>query len=204
MTVIEILFPRWFENLDKPDMPDYENPEKPWEVLFQTTGGIISQIEDSYGANGVFIHPTAQVDDSVKIEGPCFIGANSEIRHSAYLRSGSWICEGSIVGHCSEIKNSLLLPGSKAPHLNYIGDSILGSGVNLGAGSILSNVRHDGMKINLNIGEGKKIPTGMRKLGALIGTGSRLGCNVVTNPGTMISPSSMIPPNMTVSGYYSD
>ena len=60
-----------------------------------------------------------------------------------YSRKGSWICAGSVVGHASEVKNSILLPNSKAPHFNYVGDSILGLDVNLGAGTKLSNVRND-------------------------------------------------------------
>ena len=196
------LFSGWFESLDRSGIPNIKDPDKPWEILSQSFGGIVAQIEEEHGQNGVFIHPTAEIDDSVRIEGPCFIGENSEIRHSAFLRRGSWICEGVVVGHCSEIKNSLLLPGSKVPHFNYVGDSILGSEVNLGAGAILSNVRHDGKEISLGLEGRGKIPTGFIKLGALIGDRAKLGCNVVTNPGTIVLPSSMIPPNLTISGFY--
>ena len=57
-------------------------------------------LEDS--VDGVFIHPTAEIGDFVEIEGPCYIGKNCEIRHSAFLRKGSWICEDSVVGHSIE------------------------------------------------------------------------------------------------------
>ena len=97
--------------------------------------------------------------------------------------------------------NSILLPGSKAPHFNYVGDSILGIGVNLGAGAKLSNVRNDRRNILVSLGDGSKIDTRLVKLGALVGDGSQLGCNVVTNPGSIIAPGSMIPPNETITGW---
>ncbi len=106
------------------------------------------------------------------------------------------------MGHSSEIKNSVLLPGSKAPHFNYVGDSILGISVNIGAGVKLSNVRNDRKEVTIKMENGERLGTGLRKLGALIGDGSQLGCNVVTNPGTIIAPSSMISPNETISGWF--
>ena len=81
----------------------------------------------------------------------------------------------------------MLLPGSKAPHFNYVGDSILGFGVNLGAGVKLSNVRNDGRGVIVTMEDGERIETGLRKLGSLIGDHSQLGCNVVTNPGAILA-----------------
>ena len=107
-----------------------------------------------------------------------------------------------MVGHSSEVKNSILLPNSKAPHFNYVGDSILGFGVNIGAGVKLSNVRNDGGDIAVTLENGERVDTGLRKLGALIGDDSQLGCNVVTNPGSIIVPCSMISPNETVTGWF--
>ena len=126
---------------------------------------------------------------------------NCEIRHSAFLRKGSWICEDSVVGHSSEIKNSILLPGSKAPHFNYVGDSILGFGVNLGAGTKLSNVRNDRGLVKVTMRDGSKVETGLKKMGSLIGNYAQLGCNVVTNPGSILEPMVMVSPNVTVSGW---
>ncbi|RZD47137.1 MAG: UDP-N-acetylglucosamine pyrophosphorylase [Methanobacteriota archaeon] len=184
-------------------MPSWSNTEEPWSILSQSEtgiGGQITKLADS--DDGIMIHPSAKIGDYVRIEGPCYIGANAEIRHSAYLRKGSWIGEGALVGHSSEIKNSVLLPGSKAPHFNYVGDSILGFGVNLGAGVKLSNVRNDGRDVIVRMVDGERIETGLRKLGALIGDYSQLGCNVVTNPGAILTPSSMVSPNETVTGWF--
>ena len=183
--------------------PSWANTEEPWTILSKSETGIESQITKLANSDdGIIIHPSAKIGDYVRIEGPCYIGENAEIRHSAYLRRGSWICEGALVGHSSEIKNSVLLPGSKAPHFNYVGDSILGFGVNLGAGVKLSNVRNDGRSVIVTMEDGERIETGLRKLGSLIGDHSQLGCNVVTNPGAILAPSSMVSPNETVTGWF--
>jgi len=203
MGLLDRLFPGISELGGKAD-PSWTNPDEPWSILSQSETGIESQITKLANSDdGVIIHPSANIGDYVRIEGPCYIGANAEIRHSAYLRKGSWIGEGALVGHSSEIKNSVLLPGSKAPHFNYVGDSILGFGVNLGAGVKLSNVRNDGRGVIVRMEDGERIETGLRKLGALIGDHSQLGCNVVTNPGAILAPSSMVSPNETVTGWFS-
>ena len=160
-----------------------------------------SDVRIDTSAGQVYIHPSASVNQFVRIEGPCYIGANAEVRHVAYLRRGSWICDGAVVGHATEVKNSVLLPGAKAPHFNYVGDSILGFGVNLGAGTKLSNVRNDRREIRLTLGDGTRTDTGLRKLGALVGDGCEVGCNVVTNPGTILAPGTMVNPNETVTGW---
>lgn len=202
MVLLDMLFPG-ISKLDGGVIPSWDNPDEPWSILSQTERGIMSQlIRLADSDDGVIIHPSAKIGDFVRIEGPCYIGANAEIRHSAYLRKGSWICEGAIVGHSSEIKNSVLLPGSKAPHFNYVGDSILGFGVNIGAGAKLSNVRNDRRDVIVSLNDGERIKTGLKKLGAIIGDYSQIGCNVVTNPGSILAPSSMVPPNENVSGWF--
>ena len=202
MSLLHSLFPGILES-DVSGIPNWEDPQKPWSILSDGVSGLASQIADISGEEvGVFIHPSAIIDDFVKIEGPCFIGENVEIRHSAYLRKGSWICKGAVVGHSTEVKNSVLLPNSKAPHFNYVGDSILGFGCNIGAGVKLSNVRNDGREVLVTLGDGSRSSSGRRKLGALVGDNSQLGCNAVTNPGAILAPSSMVLPNETVSGWY--
>ena len=119
------------------------------------------------------------------------------VRHGAYVRSHSWICRDAVVGHATEIKHSLLLPGAKAPHFNYVGDSILGTGVNLGAGCKLSNLRNDGRHIRIH---NLSMDTGLRKFGAILGEGVQIGCNAVCNPGTVLGINCNVWPNVTVSG----
>jgi len=152
-----------------------------------------------FGDGPVFIGPGTRVGPAVFIEGPALIGANCEIRHGALLRANTILGDGAIVGHASETKNALLLERAAAPHLAYVGDSILGQRVNLGAGSVLSNVgltsraqpgaprRH----ITLRCG-GREYDSGLRKLGAILGDDVELGCNCVTNPGVLIGPRSLV------------
>lgn len=140
---------------------------------------------------GTRIHPTAV------IEGPVWIGEDVEIRPGAYIRGGVWIGDGCIVGANTEIKCAILLPGAKAPHLNYVGDSILGSGVNLGAGTVLSNFRHDGREVRIPRREtGELLSTGRRKLGAILGDGVLTGCNCVLHPGSLVGRGTHIYPGV--------
>ena len=197
---LDELFPNLIKILDDGFVPTWNNWEAPWELLKSGKGGLIDQISEKIGDQDVFIHPSAKIGKYVTIEGPSYVGPNAVIRHGAFLRKGSWICENALVGGSTEIKNSVLLPKSKAPHFNYVGDSILGIGVNLGAGTKLSNVRNDRKSIPITKANGERFDSKMRKLGALIGDESQLGCNVVTNPGTIIMPNTMIRPSETVTG----
>jgi NDP-sugar pyrophosphorylase family protein len=186
------------------DAPELLDEEAPWSILSDNSNDLAAQIRKmEHNHHNSFIHPTAIIGEFVAIEGPCFIGKNVEIKHAAFIRKGSWICEGAMVGHSSEIKNSILFPGAKVPHFNYVGDSIIGSRVNLGAGAKISNVRNDGREIILEMRSGRKVDSGLSKLGAIIGDDSRIGCNVVTNPGTIIEPGAEINPNSTVKGFFS-
>ena len=149
----------------------------------------------------VHIHGSAKIESAVHIIGPAYIGANVTIRHGAYIREYSWICDNALVGHASETKHSVLLPGAKAPHFNYVGDSVLGPNVNLGAGVKLSNLRNDGGEVHVIL-SGERIASGLRKFGAILGEGVQLGCNAVTNPGVVLGMGCMVMPNTTVTGIY--
>lgn len=136
------------------------------------------------------------------IEGPIWIGEGVEIRPGAYLRGGVYLGDGSVVGASTEVKRAIFLPGAKAPHLNYVGDSILGAKVNLGAGTILSNFRHDGGEIRLRHGD-HSIATGRRKLGAILGDEVSTGCNAVLHPGVIVGRETQIYPGVQLrSGIY--
>jgi len=201
MGLLEEIFPG-LEKGDYENIPEWGESEHPWSILDDKVNGIQFQISKIVDESGIFIHPTAKIGDCVRIEGPSYVGPNAEIRHGALLREGSWICEGALVGHSSEIKNSILLPNSKAPHFNYVGDSIVGFEANLGAGVKLSNVRNDGRGVLVTIRQDMRVESGLMKLGALVGDYSQIGCNTVTNPGTIIGANSMIPPNTTVNGWH--
>ena len=186
----------------KPDSEDGLKAQL--DVLLQTIGSNLRQGVDSDETNGpVHIDNSANIEPGVYIIGPAYIGPNASIRQGAYIRQYSWICSNAVVGHCSETKHSILLSGAKAPHFNYVGDSILGGGVNLGAGVKLSNLRNDGKNVNLRLGE-ERSDSGLRKFGALLGEDCQLGCNAVTNPGVILGIASFVHPNATVTGIHSN
>ena len=153
--------------------------------------------------DGIIIDASAVVEAGASLVGPCYIGPRAVVRSGAYVREHSWICADAVVGHATEVKHSILLPGAKAPHFNYVGDSILGKGVNLGAGTKLSNLRNDGGEVHLRV-DGQRIPSGLRKFGAVLGEGCALGCNSVTNPGVVLGRDSVVGPNVTVTGVHGE
>jgi NDP-sugar pyrophosphorylase family protein len=177
------------------------------ESLLADIGGMVPSelpegvtVEQSAGI--VHIAEGANIAPCVRIEGPAYVGPNADIRHGAFLRSHSWICSDAVVGHATEVKHSVLLPKAKAPHFNYVGDSILGSGVNLGAGCKLSNLRNDGRNVLVRGAgpSGSDVDSGLRKFGAILGEDVQIGCNAVCNPGVVLGRGTNVWPNVTVSG----
>ncbi len=126
-----------------------------------------------------------RIEPGAYIEGPCVIGEDSQVRHGAYVRPYVLTGNKCIIGHSTEMKHSVLLDGAQAPHFNYVGDSILGKGVNLGAGVICANFRLDHGEVLVKI-EGTLFKTGLRKFGAILGDLSQIGCNSVLNPGVLL------------------
>lgn len=142
------------------------------------------------------------IEPGAVIVGPAVIGDGAHIRTGAYVRENVILGEGSLVGAHSEVKGSVLFPGAKAPHQAYVGDSLLGRDVNLGAGTILSNVKNIGREVVFRAG-GQAVHTGLRKFGAVLGDGCKTGCNTVLNPGVLMGPGSVTYPNATLrSGFY--
>jgi NDP-sugar pyrophosphorylase family protein len=140
------------------------------------------------------------IEPGAFIRGPCIIGENCEIRHGAYLRGYVIAGNHCVIGHDTEIKRSILLNHVCAGHFNYVGDSILGNGVNLGAGVKCANLRLDHDPVYI-IFQGEKISTNLQKFGTVIGDEAQLGCNCVTNPGTLIGKKAFCHPCINVNGY---
>jgi len=145
----------------------------------------ILNIESVEIEEGVIIDPFAC------IEGPCYIGKNCHIGHAAYIRPFSYLSHNCSIGHSAEIKASILFPFAKATHLCFVGDSILGAHVNLGAGTKCANLRFDDREVELTFRE-KKYATGLRKFGSILSDYAKTGCNVVLNPGTVIEKHEMV------------
>jgi NDP-sugar pyrophosphorylase family protein len=159
----------------------------------------------------IYIAEGARVEPGAYILGPAYIGPGAVVRHGAFVREEVIICAGAIFGHDTEAKNALLLPGAHAPHFNYVGDSILGRRVNLGAGTKLSNLGMlsdkdpmTGKRPTIQIGvDGRTYDTGLSKLGAILGDDVQTGCNAVLNPGCLVAPRTLIYANVSLrKGYY--
>ncbi|MFH1586500.1 MAG: hypothetical protein ABID38_01430 [Candidatus Diapherotrites archaeon] len=163
------------------------------ELKEKITDERVGEIEENVVVKGkLFLGKNSAIKSGTYIEGDAYIGADCVIGPNAYLRGTVLIaCEAHIAN--SEIKNSIILKGSKIPHFSYVGDSLIGKDVNLGAGTKIANLRHDGGNIKVSV-QGKKIDSGRRKLGALIGNNSKLGINTSVNCGKIIAPNSKTSP----------
>ncbi|MEW6399630.1 MAG: hypothetical protein AB1503_10795 [Bacillota bacterium] len=191
----------------------FEGLEYPWQALpllgERLRGRLPPGIEVGEGVSleGVFfdspqllIAPRAIIEPTVVITGgPVFVGPGAHLAAGAYIRGPAYLGERSTVGHACEVKNSILLQGACAAHFNYVGDSILGPGVNLGAGAKLGNLRLDRGPVSV-LWRGMRVDTGLKKLGALIGDWCSLGCNAVCNPGTILHPGVHVLPCAVVGG----
>ncbi|MGE0173151.1 MAG: glucose-1-phosphate thymidylyltransferase [Oligoflexales bacterium] len=143
----------------------------------------------------VFVEEGAEVGPFCFIQGPTYIGAGAEVRHGAFLRGQCYIGAKAVVGHATEVKNSIFFPNAKAAHFAYVGDSILGNNVNLGAGTKLANVKvnHGLVKVRHPITD-QVVATGLKKLGAIVGDSAQTGCNSVLSPGTLLMPNTAVYP----------
>lgn len=135
----------------------------------------------------IIIGKNTLVKAGVYIEGPVIIGENCVIGPNCFIRSGSVIDNNSKIGNGVEIKNSIIGDNTCIGHLSYIGDSVLGDNVNLGAGTITANLRHDDVNIKSPVKK-KLVNTGRRKLGAIIGDNVHTGIHTSIYPGRKIWP----------------
>lgn len=183
-----------------------ETAEYPWEILPKIGAYIIklgeSLPEDRYEKRGenIWIAKSASIAPTACLNGPLIVDEEAEIRHCAYIRGNAIVGKGAVVGNSTELKNVILFNKVQVPHYNYVGDSILGYKSHMGAGSITSNVKSDKTLVVVKADE-EKIPTGLKKMGAMLGDCVEVGCNSVLNPGTVIGRNSNIYPTSCVRGY---
>ena len=147
----------------------------------------------------VWVHETAKVAPTAYLGEACIIGPETEVRHCAFLRGAALVGEHCVVGNSVELKNVILFDRVQTPHYNYVGDSILGTGSHMGAGSVTSNVKSDKTLVTVRCG-GERIETGLKKFGAMLGDRAEVGCNAVLNPGTVVGRDSVVYPTSCVRG----
>lgn len=164
--------------------------------------GIRGDVEEGAHIFGddVEIQEGAQVEAGAYIRGPALIGSGTEVRHGAYVRGNVLTGKDCVIGHDTECKGAIFLDHAKAAHFAYVGDSILGNGVNLGAGTKLANLKVVAGNVDVLSPEGRPVATGLRKLGALLGDGVELGCNTVSSPGTVVGRNSLVYPLASIRG----
>ncbi len=148
----------------------------------------------------VYIHPSVKLPAFGSIQGPAYIAEGCELRPGVYIRGNVISGAGSVLGNSCEFKNCLLLEGVQVPHFSYVGDSILGNRAHLGAGVICSNLRLDQAQVQAKLKDGSMIPTGLRKLGAILGDHAEVGCNSVLNPGSILGRRALVMPSMAFRG----
>ena len=149
----------------------------PWQIN-------VSDFIKSRSKDEIFIHPTSVVEEGVVLKGPIYIGPGCFIGAHAYLRGGVYLIGKNSIGPGCELKSVILFPNTNLAHFNFIGDSILGTNVNMEAGSIIAN--------HFNEREKKEIFPGVTKFGALVGDNCKIGANAVLSPGTILQPNTVV------------
>jgi len=188
------------------ELTDWVDIGRPWKLLEvnrKVLDGIEGEeikgeVEDGVKINGpVVVEGGAEIHSGTYIIGPAYIGEGAEIGPNAYIRPYSVILKSAKIGFNVEVKGSVVMEGVHIAHQSYIGDSIVGEGSNLGAGTILANLRFDNQPVKVWI-KGRRVSSGRRKLGAFLGGRVKTGVNVSTYPGVKIGAYSWVNPGVTV------
>ncbi len=212
LIMAEQIKPRYF--FGNPKYADlFEGCNYVWEALPK----IPEYIKKRLGDVDVQVGEGSVVGEKATINGPVIIGKNCKINDYAIINGPTIIGDNCIIGcgatiwgnvfigdNCimrSELTRCFIMDNTNACHLSYIGDSIVGDNVNFGAGSILSNLKHDLNNVKIKFGE-EVYDTGVHKFGAILGDGVRLGCNTVASPGTLVGKETLTYTNVNLRGVY--
>jgi len=197
-------------DLKKAPFPEiFTGIERVWDVLkkiaeFASRAEPLVEAKEVTGAfifGRVQIGPGTVVEPGAVIKGPAIIGRDCQIRAGAYIRGNVVIGDRVVIGHASEVKNSLIHNEAEVPHFAYVGDSVLGWRSHLGAGVKISNLKVNREPVRVKV-DGRVYETGLRKFGAIIGDEVEIGCNSVLNPGTLIGRRSLAYALSSLAGWY--
>ncbi len=183
----------------------FNNYKYPWEILDNIENYIYSLIENGLRGfdeifDGIYVGKNVKIYPTATIEAPAIIGEGTQVRPGAFIRGCVITGANCVIGNSSELKNCVLLEKVQIPHYNYVGDSILGNGTHMGAGSICSNLKADGKAVTIHAD--KEFETGRRKVGAFLADGADIGCGCVLNPGTVIGKSTSVYPLIALRGVF--
>lgn len=178
---------------------------RPWDVLMATerlldnlSPRVEGEIEAGATLDGpVVVEGGARVRDGAYVEGPVVVQSGADVGPNAYVRGATVLAGDTHVGNGVEVKNSVLLPGATVGHLSYVGDSVLGADVNIGAGTKVANLRHDDDNVTMRI-KGETVDTGRRKFGVVCGDGVKTGINTSLNAGVKLEADSRTKPGEVV------
>lgn len=175
----------------------FETAADPWQLtidLASLIGEKLKHLGPEYAIEGdVAVHNSAKIHPTAMMSGPAIVSSHCFVGPHALLRGGVFLDERVSIGPGCEIKSSCIFADSAVAHFNFVGDSILGSFVNLEAGAVIANHynERENRSITVRI-DGQTYPTGVEKFGALIGDDCRIGANAVLSPGTILQKKSVV------------
>jgi len=178
---------------------------RPWDlleanerVLMNSTTQVKGTVESGVTIKGpVSLEDSACIKSGSYVEGPAYVGEGSTVGPNARIRPCTSIGNGVIVGASCEIKNSIVMTGTRIPHLSYVGDSVIGENCNVAAGTITANIRLDEAMVKVKL-KGRALSSGRRKLGTIMGDGVQTGINSSLMPGVRIGPGAYVGPGVVV------
>lgn len=176
--------------------PQLQN-ELPWNIpatIEHILEQKISTLSNDYDIKGnIAIHKSARIEEHTILKGTIIISEGCFVGAHAYIRGGVFIGNQSVIGPGCEVKSSLILKNSALAHFNFVGDSIVGSMVNMEAGSVIANHYNERKDKTISVLiDGKKTAINVTKFGALVGDHTRIGANAVLSPGTVLEQDSIV------------
>ena len=185
------------------EVPEWSDLSFPWDLLTANEAAMrqieprqAGKVEANATLQGkVAIGENSLIRSGVYITGPVMIGRDCDIGPNCYLRAGTTIGDRCHIGAGVEIKNAIIMNGTKIPHQSYVGDSIIGQNCNLGAGTKIANLRFDKKTVRVGDRDTKR-----RKLGAIIGDGVQTGINAMVDAGCLIGDNAFIGPGAVARG----
>ncbi len=213
---LDTSFSYYFEHKDAFPFPEFfEGMVHPWQPLEKVNafldallvkpnvqemhgidkGGRISFYGNYYVGEGTVIY------NDVTIMGPVYIGKNCEIMPGSIIRPNTIIGDNCVLGHCSEVKHSVVMNGAKIQSTSFCGDCVVGKSARIGSGVITANRKFDQSNATIKDNNGEKIDLGSSFFGCILGDNSRLGANSVTQPGTHIGAYTWVFPMTCVRGF---
>lgn len=169
-------------------LPSLESLE-PWDIALRSIN-IVARLT----RGGVYVDESAEVHSTAELIGPVYVGKGCSVGQHAVVRSGVWMGSDVVIGPGVEVARSFLFSGTRLAHFNYVGDSLIGSDVNIEAGAVIANRwnERDDKRVDFIYEQQVHDTGGSERFGALVGDGSRIGANAVLSPGTMLKPRTVV------------